>query len=62
VTTSRSSTGCASSSSGACLDQRVKQKLLEVAWEDESSDFGYRDSRGGRVLLELAPVPSWHKL
>jgi hypothetical protein len=40
----------------------VKQKLLDVAWEDASSDFGYRDSRGGRVLLELAPVPSWHKL
>ena len=24
--------------------------------------FGYRDPRGGRALLELAPVPSWHEL
>ena len=47
---------------GAWLDQRVKQDLLEVAWDDEASDFGYRDPNGGRALLELAPVPSWHEL
>ena len=47
---------------GAWLDQRVKQDLLEVAWDDESSDFGYRDPQGDRALLELAPVPSWHEL
>jgi hypothetical protein len=47
---------------GAWLDQRVKDDLLEVAWDDQSSDFGYRDPRGGRALLELAPVPSWHEL
>jgi hypothetical protein len=47
---------------GAWLDHRVKEGLLEVAWDDEISDFGYRDPRGGRALLELAPVPSWHEL
>jgi hypothetical protein len=47
---------------GAWLDHRVKENLLEVAWDDTSSDFTYRDTRGGRALLELAPVPSWHEL
>ena len=47
---------------GAWLDHRVKEGLLEVAWDDERTDFGYRDPRGGRALLELAPVPSWHEL
>src|SRR2546423_64896 len=47
---------------GAWLDHRVKEGLLEVAWDDEVADFGYRDPRGGRALLELAPVPSWHEL
>jgi hypothetical protein len=47
---------------GAWLDHRVKENLLEVAWDDDASDFGYRDPRGGRALLELAPVPSWHEL
>jgi hypothetical protein len=47
---------------GAWLDHRVKENLLEVAWDDEVADFGYRDPRGGRALLELAPVPSWHEL
>ena len=47
---------------GAWLDHRVKEGLLEVAWDDEASDFAYRDPRGGRSLLELAPVPSWHEL
>ena len=47
---------------GAWLDHRVKEGLLEVAWDDRASDFAYRDPRGGRALLELAPVPSWHEL
>jgi hypothetical protein len=47
---------------GAWLDHRVKENLLEVAWDDGNSEFGYRDPRGGRALLELAPVPSWHEL
>ncbi|MDQ3895447.1 MAG: hypothetical protein M3292_12450 [Actinomycetota bacterium] len=46
---------------GAWLDHRVKQGLLDVAWDDESADFGYRDPNGDRALLELAPVPSWHE-
>jgi hypothetical protein len=47
---------------GAWLDHRVKENLIEVAWDDQTSEFGYRDPRGGRALLELAPVPSWHDL
>jgi hypothetical protein len=47
---------------GAWLDHRVKQGLLDVSWSDEESEFAYRDPRGGRALLELAPVPSWHAL
>ena len=34
----------------------------QVAWDENQSEFGYRDPRGGRALLELAPVPSWHEL
>jgi hypothetical protein len=47
---------------GAWLDHRVKEGLLEVAWDDQVQDFAYRDPHGGRALLELAPVPSWHEL
>jgi hypothetical protein len=47
---------------GAWLDHRVKEGLLEVEWDDETSEFRYRDPHGGRALLELAPVPSWHEL
>jgi hypothetical protein len=47
---------------GAWLDHRVKEGLLDVDWDDEASDFAYRDPRGDRALLELAPVPSWHTL
>src|SRR6476661_1537037 len=47
---------------GAWLDHRVKEGLLEVAWDDDVADFGYRDPNGERALLELAPVPSWHEL
>src|SRR5438552_13932452 len=47
---------------GALLDHRVKEGLLEVAWDEDVADFGYRDPNGDRALLELAPVPSWHEL
>ena len=47
---------------GAWLDHRVKQGLLEVSWDDEQAEFGYRDPYGDRTLLELAPIPSWKKL
>jgi len=46
----------------AWLDHRVKEGRLDVAWDDDASDFTYRDPRGDRALLELAPVPSWHEL
>jgi hypothetical protein len=47
---------------GAWLDHRVKEGLLEVTWDEDQSDFAYADPHGGRALLELAPVPSWHEL
>jgi hypothetical protein len=47
---------------GAWLDQHVKEGLLDVAFDDRAAEFGYRDPRGDRPLLELAPVPSWHEL
>jgi hypothetical protein len=47
---------------GAYLDHRVKEGLLEVAWDEVSGDFGYAEPQGGRTLLELAPTPSWHEL
>ena len=46
----------------AWLDHRVKENLLEVSFDERTADFGYRDPNGGRALLELAPVPSWHRL
>ena len=46
---------------GAWLDHRVKEGLLDVAWEDGNADFGYREPNGDRALLELAPIPSWHE-
>ena len=46
----------------AWLDHRLKENLLEVSFDDRTGDFDYRDPEGGRALLELAPVPSWHKL
>jgi len=47
---------------GAWLDHRVKEGLLDVSWVDDTGDFGYAEPLGGRALLELAPVPSWHEL
>ena len=47
---------------GAYLDHRVKEGLLDVAWDDEQAEFGYAEPQGGRSLLELAPTPSWHAL
>ena len=47
---------------GAWLDHRVKEGLLEVDWDDDEAEFAYRDPRGDRALLELAPVPSWHEV
>jgi hypothetical protein len=47
---------------GAWLDHRVKEGLLDVSWIDDTGDFGYAEPKGGRTLLELAPVPSWSEL
>ena len=47
---------------GAWLDHRVKEGLLEVAWDDEAADFGYLGPNGDRGVLEIAPEPSWHEV
>jgi hypothetical protein len=48
---------------GAWLDHQVKRGSLEVAWDDAEAEFAYQHpGGGGRPLLELAPVPSWHEL
>ena len=47
---------------GAYLDHRVKEGLLEVAFDEGTGDFGYAEPEGGRALLELAPTPSWRAL
>jgi hypothetical protein len=47
---------------GAWLDHRFKEGLLEVGWDEDSQDFTYADTNGGRALLEILPTPSWHEL
>ena len=47
---------------GAWLDNQVKRGALEVVWDDAEAEFAYQHPDGGRPLLELAPVPSWHEL
>jgi len=48
---------------GAWLDHLVKRGALEVVWDDGEAEFAYQHpGGGGRPLLELAPVPSWHEL
>lgn len=47
---------------GAYLDHRVKEGMLDVNFDETSGDFDYSEPEGGRVLLELAPAPSWRAL
>jgi hypothetical protein len=48
---------------GAWLDHQVKRGALEVVWDEPEAEFAYQHpGGGGRPLLELAPVPSWHEL
>ena len=47
---------------GAWLDHQVKRGALEVVWEEREAEFAYQHPGGGRPLLELAPIPSWHEL
>ena len=47
---------------GAWLDHRVKEGLLEVMWDEEEADFGYRSPNGDRALLDVALVPSWREV
>src|SRR3954465_10402833 len=46
---------------GAWLDHRVKEGLLEIAWDEERADFAYRDPRGGRARLGAGPARSWQE-
>jgi hypothetical protein len=45
---------------GAWLDHRVKEGKLEVGFDERTAEFSYEDPHGGRALLELLPIPSWH--
>ena len=47
---------------GAWLYHQVKRGAFEVAWDESEAEFAYQHPGGGRPLLELAPVPSWHEL
>jgi hypothetical protein len=47
---------------GAWLDHQVKRGALEIVWEEQEAEFAYQHPGGGRPLLELAPIPSWHEL
>jgi hypothetical protein len=47
---------------GAWLDHLVKRGALEIVWEEHEAEFAYQHPGGGRPLLELAPIPSWHEL
>ena len=47
---------------GAWLDHQVKRGALEIVWDDGDAEFAYQHPDGGRPLLELAPIPSWHEL
>ena len=47
---------------GAWLDHQVIRGALEIVWDDFDSEFAYQHPDGGRPLLELAPIPSWHEL
>jgi hypothetical protein len=48
---------------GAWLDHQVKRGALEVVWDESDAEFAYQHpGGGGRPLLELAPVPSWHEV
>jgi len=47
---------------GAWLDHQVKRSALEIVWDDDEAEFAYQHPGGGRPLLELAPIPSWHEL
>ena len=47
---------------GAWLDHQVKRGALEIVWEETEAEFAYQHPGGGRPLLELAPIPSWHEL
>lgn len=47
---------------GAWLDHQVKRGSLDVVWDEGDDEFAYQHPGGGRPLLELAPVPSWHEL
>ena len=41
----------------------MKRGALEVVWDEGEAEFAYQHpGGGGRPLLELAPVPSWHEL
>ena len=60
---SRSSTGCASSSSAARGSTTASRRACSRSpGTRRAPTSAIAEPRGGRALLELAPVPSWHEL
>jgi hypothetical protein len=47
---------------GAWLDHRLKQGLLDVAFDEHTGSFRYRLPTAERPLVEQAAHPSWREL
>ncbi len=44
---------------GAWLDQRVKERELDVVFDESTHTFGYAEAERGSKPIELSPEPSW---
>jgi hypothetical protein len=44
---------------GAWLDQRVKERELDVVFDESTHTFGYAQAEPGSEPIELSPEPSW---
>ena len=44
---------------GAWLDQRVKERELDVVFDEATHTFGYAGPERGSRPIELSPEPSW---
>jgi len=46
----------------AWLDQRVKEGELDIAFDEETSTFGYVQPERDQEPIELSPEPSWGRV
>jgi hypothetical protein len=46
----------------AWLDQRVKEGELDIAFDGETSTFGYVQPERNREPIELSPEPNWGRV